>query len=606
MPAPAVPAMTIAQAMTLAAQLQGQGKINAAIKVYESWLESGQQLRHIALFNLGTLLGDSGAHEAACNAYKQALEVLPGFSRAQLNLGHQLEHLHRVDQALQSWSLVIDAYAEGASDVDQSLYLHALNNSARLLEQQRQLEHAEALMVRSLECDANQPDVIQHYVHIRQKQCKWPVYQPVGNVTHNQMLMATSALAMMGMSDDPAMQLLSAYRFVSAKVSPPAKTPLFDSDRIIAAGNRKIRIGYLSGDLCLHAMGLLVPELLELHDRTRFEVFGFCWSREDGTPERQRLVKALDHHVRINALSDTEAAELIAKHEIDVLVDLQGLSSGARPDILGLQPAPVQVGYLGLPATSAVPGVGYMIGDPYVTPPDYHPYCTERIMTVPGCYQVSDRKRTVAAIPDRPGCELPEDAFVYCSFNNNHKFTESVFSTWMQILDQVNNSVLWLLADNQWARENMLACASRHGVDASRLIFAPRVAPDEFRARLRLADLFLDTFPYNAGATASDVLWMGTPVLTLSGKTYISRMAGSLLTHVGLPDLITTSLDQYREQAIQLGRNPNRVKSYRRYLDEHGRSSPLFDTPRLVAGIEAGFEGLCQEHDRKACRRTAQ
>lgn len=600
------PAATIAQIMTLATRLQEQGDTAAAIALYRKWLDVGQQYRHIAWFNLGTLLGDNAQHQEACAAYQQALDEQPAFWQAHLNLGHQLEHLAQTEQALSHWQKVIDAAGNKDSTVTEALHLHALNNAARLLETQRQLERAEAYMVRSLQCNCDQPDVIQHYVHIRQKQCKWPVYEPVGDLTHNQMLMATSALAMMGLSDDPALQLLSAYRFVNAKVPPPADEPLFNKARRILQPGRKMRVGYLSGDLCLHAMGLLIPELLELHDRNRIEVFGFCWSRDDGTQERRRIINALDHHISIGELSDADAAQLIAQLEIDVLVDLQGLSSGARPAILGKRPAPIQVGYLGLPATSAVPGVSHMIGDAYATPASYHPYCTERIMQVPACYQVSDRRRLVGEVPTRAQCELPEDAFVFCSFNNNHKFTEEMFSTWMHILHEVDNSVLWLLADNQWAKANMQSCASKHGVNPGRLIFAPRVAPADFRARLRLADLFLDTYPYNAGATASDVLWMGTPVLTLSGKTYISRMAGSLLTNVGLPDLITTSLDAYCSKAIQLGNEPNRTRSYRRYLDEFGRSSALFDTPALVAGIEDGFFELCANHDARVQQRDLQ
>ncbi|MGB7306302.1 MAG: tetratricopeptide repeat protein [Burkholderiaceae bacterium] len=592
--------------MTITSKLQEQGQLDEAVGLYQSWiLKADSPHKHIACFNLGTILSAMHNYEQARQAYQQALDLAPGFSQANLNLGHQFEHLKQYDDALAQWQIVIERYDTDPSGTTIELYIHALNNSARLLEQERELERAEALMVCSLNGNPNQPDVIQHYVHIRQKQCKWPIYQPVGQVTLNQMLMATSALATMGLSDDPALQLLSAYSFVSRKVSPDAKGVLFKPKPSSASG-RKIRVGYLSGDLCLHAMGLLIPELLELHDRNRFEIFGFCWSREDNTPERQRLLNALDKYVRIADQDDLSAARTIAANDIDILVDLHGLSSGARPEILGFRPAPIQIGYLGLPATSAVPGVDYMIGDPYVMGPEYQAYCTEKPMIVPVCYQVSDRQRNVAPTPDRATYQLPENAFVFCSFNNNHKFTETLFGCWMQILNDVPNSVLWLLADNKWSQENMLRCADKFGVDRNRLIFAPRVAPAEYRARIRLADLFLDTFPYNAGATASDVLWVGTPLLTLSGRTYISRMAGSLLTSVGLPDLITTSLEEYRRRAIELGLNPARVRSYRRYLDAEGHKSRLFDVPSLVKDIEAGFISLCEQSGRLPTKATTQ
>lgn len=300
----------------------------------------------------------------------------------------------------------------------------------------------------------------------------------------------------------------------------------------------------------------------------------------------------MDHHVRLAGVDDETAAKLIAQSGIDVLVDLQGLTSGARPAILGHRAAPVQVSYLGLPGTSALPGVDWILADRFVMPPELLPYCTEKPIYLPNCYQVSDRKRDVAEKPVRATYGLPEYAFVFCSFNNNFKFTKDVFQSWMRILHAVPNSVIWLLADNDTARENMLRQADAAGVERERLIFAPRVAPAEYLARFQLADLVLDTFPYNAGTTASDALWMGVPILTLSGRSYISRMAGSLLNAIGLPDLVTETLADYEKLAITLGRQPARVASIRRYLAEHGRSSPLFDLPQLVRDIETEFERL--------------
>jgi predicted O-linked N-acetylglucosamine transferase (SPINDLY family) len=444
-------------------------------------------------------------------------------------------------------------------------------------------------MRRSLELKAAQPDVIQHYVHIRQKQCAWPHDLAVGEVTANQFLLGTSLLATMGLTDDPALQLLAAQRFVNDKVPKPPPQALHAQ---AARRSGRIRIGYLSGDLHMHAVGLLTPELFELHDRSRFEVWGFCWTPESLQPQRLRILKALDHHVRLAGVDDHTAARLIAQAGIDVLVDLQGLTNGARPAILGERPAPVQVSYLGLPGTSALPGVDWMVADRYVMPPALLPYCTERPLYLPHCYQVSDRRREVAPRPERARYGLPEDAFVYCSFNNNHKFTAEMFGAWLRVLQAVPGSVLWLLADNDTARANMLAAAAAQGVAPERLVFAPRVSPAEYLARFALADLMLDTFPFNAGTTASDALWMGTPMVTRSGRTYISRMAGSLLTAVGLPDLVTDNLADYERLAITLGRQPARVASYKRYLAEHGRTSPLFDVPQIVRDIESEFERL--------------
>jgi predicted O-linked N-acetylglucosamine transferase (SPINDLY family) len=593
---------SVQQVMDEAQRLQSAGDAATAARAYELWLgHTRQPLQHLACFNWGTLLSAQGDEAGAERAYLRALELQPGFAPALLNLGHLLERRGDSDGALARWRAVIDALPPPALEHR----LHALNNGARLLETLRRYPESEALMAASLQLKAAQPDVIQHYVHIRQKQCAWPHDQPVGEVTPNQFLTGTSLLAMMGLSDDPALQLMAARRFVQEKLPKPPAVPLFLRT---PAPTGRIRVAYLSGDLHMHAVGLLTPELFELHDRSRFEVSAFCWTPESATPQRLRILKAFDKVWRLGGVDDLTAAQQIALQSVDVLVDLQGLTSGARPGILVQRPAPVQVSYLGLPGTSAVPGVDWMLVDEYTMPPALEPYCTERPLRLAGCYQVSDRQREVAPIPDRTDPArgrarygLPADAFVYCSFNNNHKFTAEVFAGWMRILAAVPGSVLWLLADNETARANMLACAAAHGVAAERLVFAPRVAPPEYLARFTLADLMLDTFPFNAGTTASDALWMGLPIVTRSGRTVISRMAGSLLTAVGLPDLITDNQADYEQLAITLGRTPARVASHRRYLAEHGRRSPLFDVPRIVRDIEAQFERLAlQARERRA------
>lgn len=578
-------AMPLPELMQRAERLQAGGHAQASAALYRAWVEhTDSPHRHIACFNWGTVLGALRRPQEAEAAYRHALALAPAFGQARVNLGHQLEQQGRHDEALAEWARVWQAPPPPLTQPEAfTLHLHALNNSARLLETLRRFDEAEGLMKRSLELRPDQPDVLQHYVHIRQKQCKWPVYEPVGEVTHNQLLVATSPLAMLSASDDPALQLLAAQRFVMHKVPAATAPPLHLSG---PRREGRIRIGYLSGDLHLHAVGLLTAEVFGLHDRRRVEVFGFCWSREDGSDLRRRIVQGLDHLVPIGTLDDAQAAQRIAALGIDVLVDLQGLTSGARAGILVRRPAPVQVSWLGLPGTSAIPGVDHILSDRFVLPTELQPYLTERPLHVPHCYQASDRQREEGPTPTRAECGLPEDGFVYCSFNNNFKFTEEMFRCWMRVLHSVPGSVLWLLADNEWARENMLREADAAGVARERLVFAPRVAPPQYLARFRCADLVLDTFPYNAGTTANDVLWMGTPILTRSGRTYISRMAGSLLHAVGLPDLVTHSLPDYERQAIQLGRQPARIASYKRYLAEHGRSSRLFDMPGLVRDIE--------------------
>ncbi len=585
--------MPLNELMERAQALQNAGRSETAAALYGAWVlhtpENQRALRHVACFNWGTVLSNLSRTEEAEAAYRGALESSPGFAPAHLNLGHLCERRADVAGALQAWRGVYEAAPPALLEHR----LHALNNSARLLETQRRYPEAEALMRRSLELKAGQGDVIQHYVHIRQKQCAWPHYLPVGEVTPHQLLVGSSLLATMGLSDDPALQLLAATRFVHERVPKPPAVPLHTQ---APPRTGRIKVGYLSGDLHMHAVGLLTPELFELHDRSRFEIYAFCWTPDNPQPEfqrqRQRLLKGMDHHVRLGGVDDLTAAKLIAQAGIDVLVDLQGLTNGARPAILGHRAAPVQVSYLGLPGTSALPGVDWMLADRYVMPPELLPYCSEKPIYLPHCYQVSDRQRAVAPLPTRARYGLPDGAFVFCSFNNNHKFTAEMFGAWLRIVAGVPGSVLWLLADNDTCRANMLAAAAEQGVAAERLVFAPRVSPAEYLARFQLADLMLDTFPFNAGTTASDALWMGVPIVTRSGRSYISRMAGSLLHTVGLPDLVTDNLADYEKLAITLGRQPQRALSFKRYLAEHGRQTPLFDMPQTVRDIEAAFERL--------------
>ncbi|MEY5099435.1 MAG: hypothetical protein RJA36_2154 [Pseudomonadota bacterium] len=580
--------LSLADLIGQADALSRQDQTPQAIGLYQSWLDvhASDPLRGAAWFNLGVLFGSLRQSQQAEQAYREALRSQPVLLQARLNLGHQLELQGRLDEALREWEQALNE-----PDVAVPLQLHALNNLARALESARRYDEAAAYMARSLQLDPEQSDVLQHYVHIRQKQCEWPIYQALDKVTVNRQLLATSTLAMLAAHDDPALQLLAAREFVHRKVQKPAPPK---PRRVRQPGDR-IRIGYLSGDLCMHAVGLLTVELFELHDREKFEVYGFCWSRDDGSPLRERIVKALDHHVRIGHLSDEQAAQAIEACSIDILVDLQGLTSGARPNILMQRPAgAVQVSYLGLPGTSGLPTVDYIIADDFVFPPELEPYMTEKPLRVPRCYQVSDRQREVGPPLTRAACGLPEGKFVFAAFNNNYKISAEVYGCWMRILAQVPGSVLWLMADNRWAEQNLREQARAHGIAPARLIFAGRALPPEYMARLALPDLFLDTFPYNAGTTANDILWMGTPILTRSGRSYISRMCGSLLTAVGLPDLITFSLEEYERKAVQLGLNPRRIASHKRYLDEYRRQSDLFDMPQLVRDLEAALMAPAQ------------
>jgi hypothetical protein len=407
------------------------------------------------------------------------------------------------------------------------------------------------------------------------------------------MIKYTSPLAMLAVSDAPDLQLSVAQRFVEHKY-PHTTTDILAQKG--GYGHEKLRIGYLSSDLSMHAVSLLTVELFERHDRERFEVYGFCWSREDGTAFRQRVISGMDHFIRIGQLDDKQAAEAIRAQEIDIIVDLQGLTSGARPLILSYRPAPMQITYLGFPGPTGLPWIDYVVADRYLIPAETAKHFTEKPLYMPSCFQVSDSKREVAPMPSRAEYFLPEDAFVFCSFNNNYKYTPEMFAAWMRILKKVPKSVFWLLADNEWAQENLIKAAKKHGIRKDRLIFAPRVVPSAYLSRYQLADLFLDTFPFNGGTTANDALFMGLPVLTLSGRSFASRMAGSLLTNLGFPELITETLSDYEEKAVWFAKNNKCRADIRQRMEKCRHDSQVFDMAAFVKGYEEELACVFEKH----------
>lgn len=573
--------------IAIAERLGLAGRHADAAKLYQLWLSHCTSAAdYIVRFNLGVTLSQLERLAEAEKAYRDAVYRKPDFVQAWFNLGAVIERQGRADNALIIWQSMLDHPLVGPQ-LNRDLYLMVLNSMGRLMEENRQFEAAEAKLRASLEADPEQPKVIQHWVHLRQKQCKWPVFvAPVG-LSAGELLKATSPLAMLSASDDPGLQLATASRFVSERVNQrvPGLAP--------KQGYRheRLRIGFLSSDFCLHAVSLLTVELFELIDRERFEVYGFCWSREDGSALRARVKSAMDYFLPIGGMDDGAAAQLIRQQEIDVLIDLQGLTSGARPNILAYRPAPVQVTYLGFPGPTGLPCVDYVIADQYLIPDAEKPFYSETPLYLP-VFQCSDRQRPVAPRPTRKECGLPEGRFVFCCFNNNYKFNEEMFSCWMRILAAVPDSLFWLLADNQWSQQNMYECAKRYGVERERLVFAPRVSPELYLARYTVADLFLDAYPFNGGTTVNDALWMGLPVLTRSGRTFASRMAGSLLTALALPELITDNLQDYEQRAIVLASEREELRALRARLERDKAGSLLFDMPRFVRAFEDGIRQI--------------
>ena len=365
--------------------------------------------------------------------------------------------------------------------------------------------------------------------------------------------------------------------------------------RTAVASDGRLRIGYLSADFHEHATAYLMAELLERHDRTRFAVTAYSTGIDDGSPMRRRLTAAVERFVDLRDRSDLDAARTIAADGIDILVDLKGYTAFARTAILAARPAPVQVNWLGYPGTMGADFIDVILADAVTIPPGEEGFYSEAVVRLPHCYQPNDRHRAIAErTPSRADCGLPEDGVVFCCFNSPYKLTPALFDVWARLLRAVPGSVLWLYAGNPLVAGNLRREAAARGVAPERLVFAPPRPLAEHLARHRLADLFLDTLPYNAHTTASDALWTGLPVVTCRGATFAGRVAASLLDTVGMPDLITDSLESYEALALDLARDPQRLAGLKARLAAARMASPLFDGDRFARDLEDAYRAIWQ------------
>ena len=516
-----------------------------AMQLYEIWLtaHAGEHAACAAWFNLGVARMRSGAAEQAVTAYRAALRLKPDMAEAAINLGTALEAAGQTDAALGAWRAALPAPA-----LRQVLH----NQLGRLLETQGKLGPAAEELRASLLISPHQADVQQHLVHIRQRMTVWPATTlDVAGLTEAEAAMNCGPLAALALFDDPALQAATGADWIARKCPRPGD-PLAPEQ---GYDHNRIRIGYLSTDFCRHAMSFLIAELLERHDRETFEVYGYCASPEDGSDIRARVLAAMDHHIPIKAMTDEQAARRIRADEIDVLIDLNGLTKGARVGVLRWKPAPVQITYLGYIGPIPLPELDYILCDQVTIPPALEHLYSPKPLRIEGCYQANDSRAPILPAVSRAAEGLPEDGYVYCCVSHHYKLTAEMWAGWCDIIGAVPASVLWLIDDNPESRAALSERWAARGLAADRLIFAARVDPDRYRARLALADLFLDTSPYNAGTIASDALRMGLPLLTLRGTAFAARMASSLLTAVGLMECIASTMDDYVGRAITFGQD---------------------------------------------------
>jgi predicted O-linked N-acetylglucosamine transferase (SPINDLY family) len=569
--------------------LERMGRKEEALRSYDAALAI-DRTDFLAHYNRGTVLEQLGRLHEAVIAFDYALVLKPDYAEAYVNRGNVLQALGRHAQAVDSFNKSVELKPVVEAFLGLSTSLVTLG----------QLEAAISAIGRALKFNPDQKAVLGARRQIQMQICDWAgLDEDLQQITEG--LMRGDGVcaphATLALVDSSQLQRLAAEIWMRGQCPPSdALGPI--PARLV---KRKTRIGYFSADFRDHAVSLLTAELFELHDRTRFEITAFAFGPESHGAVRVRLEHAFDRFIDVSAQSDVEVASLARQLEIDIAVDLGGYTQYCRTRIFAMRAAPIQVSYLGYLGTMAAPYIDYLLADATIMLDSERHNYTEKIVYLPS-YQVNDSTRSVGSrFFTRSELGIAPVGFVFSCFNANYKIMPATFSIWMRILKRVADSCLFIYVDNELAERNLQQAARQHGVRPDRLVFGKRLSREDYSARLRVMDLFLDTLPYNAGTTASDALWAGLPVLTCAGRSFASRVAASLLRSIGLPELITSTAQEYEDLAVDLAMNPERLESLKVRLSRNRSSAALFDTPTFTRHLETAYT-MMLERDQKGLK----
>jgi protein O-GlcNAc transferase len=588
----------------LASSLLQEGHFNEAIKLFENALILDPRRPEIHLY-YGNALLYAGSFAHAAQAYQNAIALNPAYVEAHNNLGAAKRESHRLHEAIEHF--------KAALKLNPNFFDAAMNLGTTYQDANLPTEALAAFRA-ALALRPNSLEILVQIVHLQQQLCDWTNIdlltnqliqrfdeRPNGNDSY---LIPPFALLALHHPTSPAQQLkcsrawtdgpIGLFSNLPAMMLLPPRTAQLDS-----TPPHKIRVGYLSADFRYHATAFLIAELLEAHNREQFEIFAYSYGPNDHSTCRTRLERSVDCFRDIATTSFQEAADQIRKDSIDVLVDLKGLTQQARTEILGFRPAPIQVNFLGYPSTMGTRFVDYIIADPFIVPFDQQPHFTEKLVHLPDCYQPNDRLFSIENTSEvRSSFGLPTNDFVFCAFNNSYKISPRMFDVWIEILNGLPSSVLWIFETNPAMARNLKQEAKTRGVSEDRLVFSKNVDRHAHLARLQCADLFLDTFPVSGHTTASDALRAGLPLITIVGETFVSRVAGSLLNTLELNDLIATNFDDYRDKALALALSPNLLVRLKQQLRANLLQSSLFKPDAFASHLEAAYKIMWQRNQR--------
>ncbi|WP_210519670.1 tetratricopeptide repeat protein [Thalassospira sp. ER-Se-21-Dark] len=570
----------VAAKSNLGVILERLGKLAEAEECYRAVIASAPEFAE-AHNNLGNILKSSGKLEEAQGCYINAIARKADYADAHYNLANTLRERDQLEDAKQQYFKTLKLQPKLAE---------AWYGLGQTLAELKSAPEAVEAYQRAL---AIKPGYVLAIVELLREQsrlCDWRACDLFDQYGAQLGVTGEAALPfpLLPFEDNPAHQLARSRNWAQSHFSAAAPVSTIQPT---PADGRKIRLGYFSADFHDHATMFLMAGILRHHDRSKFEIFAFSYGHTTDGAQRDQMLENVDQFFDVQEMSDGVLVAFAREQNLDIAIDLKGYTRNSRLEPFAKRVAPLQISYLGYPGTLGADFIDYIIADPVVIPPEQRSGYHEKIIYLPGCYQPNDNTRDISNKPmTRAELGLPEDGFVFCCLNNNYKIMPAEFAIWMRVMKKVEGSVLWLWCNDDVAKTNLRESAEKHGVSGDRLIFAGYMPQSEHLARLRHADLFIDTFNVNAHTTASDALWAGLPVVTLAGKQFAARVAASLLSVIGLPELTAETPEAYEELILKLAQNPDMLADLRTKLDANRLTQPLFDTEGYTRGFEQGLE----------------